>query len=175
MRKHRSNDVGVHIGLRLIGPNGGSVPVAATLHYAGNDPFAVHVVFHARQAALHSTVESYARTGSEYATEPKRVESAPGSGDVSWSFSRDLLADGLSEPTGYGDVRIWPWANGGRGTVALALSSPDGYALFEAPRAVVEGFLARSYACVPAGAEESFLDIDSSVANLLAERDVDPR
>lgn len=175
MRKHRSNDVGVHIGLRLIGPSGISVPVAATLHYAGNDPFAVHIVFHASQAALHSTAELYARAGSDHAAEPRRGGPASGSGDVSWSFSRDLLADGLSEPTGYGDVRIWPWANGGRGTVALALSSPDGYALFEAPRSVVENFLARSYSCVPAGAEENFLDIDSSVANLLAERDVDPR
>jgi hypothetical protein len=89
---------------------------------------------------------------------------------VSWSFARELLFTGLDEPAGIGDVRVWPW-NGPRGDfVALALSSPDGNALFEVPRSVLVRFLRRTYSAVPRGHETDHLDVDNAVSRLLAGR-----
>ena len=69
---------------------------------------------------------------------------------MSWSFARELLVTGLDEPAGIGDVRVWPWATPRGDFVALALSSPDGNALFEVPRSVLVRFLRRTYVVVPA-------------------------
>ncbi|MGH3546251.1 MAG: SsgA family sporulation/cell division regulator [Mycobacteriales bacterium] len=176
MGSSRSSNVEVPIGLCLISPKGKPAPVSATLRYAGTDPYAVYVVFHLRrgQAATHASVSG--TTCTEAPPVPSSgSHSADFAGDISWTFSRELLADGLDAPSGYGDVRIWPWNSSGRQSVALALSSPDGYALFEAPRSVVKRFLDRCYGCVPAGVEEHYIDIDTSLANLLGAPDADAR
>jgi hypothetical protein len=65
---------------------------------------------------------------------------------------------------------VWPW-NTPRGEfVALALSSPDGNALFEVPRSVLVRFLRRTYVVVPRGREADHLDVDAAVSRLLAGR-----
>src|SRR6266704_2515858 len=51
--------------------------------------------------------------------------------------------------------------------VALALSSPDGNALFEVPRSVLVRFLRRTYMAVPRSRETEYLDIDAAVTRLL--------
>jgi hypothetical protein len=98
------------------------------------------------------------------------AESA-GGGPVSWSFARELLVTGLDEPAGIGDVRVWPsWASPRGDFVALALSSPDGNALFEVPRSILVRFLRRTYVAVPRGRESDHLDVDTAVNRLLAGR-----
>ncbi len=177
MGSYRPSNVEVHIGLRLISPEGRPTPVSATLHYAGSDPYAVHVVFHLRRK-LEPARTGFGNSEATAASPPMpggTNHSSEVDGEISWTFSRELLGDGLNAPAGYGDVRIWPWNGRGRRSVALALSSPDGYALFEAPRSVVEQFLNRCYGCVPAGVEEHYIDIDSSLANLLGAPDADAR
>ena len=136
--------VQVDVSLRLVVPEGSSLPVKASLRYEPEDPYAVHVIFHAG--------------------------STEASGEVSWSFARQLLADGMSEPTGIGDVRVWPWASPRGDFVALALSSPDGNALFEVPRSILVRFLRRTYVAVPRGRESDHLDVDAAVNRLLAGR-----
>src|SRR5690606_4237851 len=89
---------------------------------------------------------------------------------VSWSFARELLVTGLDEPAGIGDVRVWPWTTPRGDFVALALSSPDGNALFEVPRSVLVRFLRRTYVVVPRGQETDHLDVDAAVVRLLARR-----
>jgi hypothetical protein len=141
MRSPRPSRIQVEVSLSLVVPEGSALPVQASLRYEPADPYAVHVVFHGG--------------GDE-----------PGS-EVSWSFARQLLVDGLTEPAGMGDVRVWPW-HGGEGPVAaLALSSPDGHALFEVPRKSLETFLASTYTQVPLGGESAHLDLDATLANLL--------
>ena len=89
----RPSTVEVETSLRLVTPEANALPVRASLRYDPNDPYAVHVLFHAESA---------------------------GGEPVSWSFARELLFTGLDEPAGIGDVRVWPW-NGPRGDfVALA-------------------------------------------------------
>src|ERR1051326_4391410 len=113
----RPTTVEVETSLRLVAPDSTALAVRASLRYDPADPYAVHVLFHAESA---------------------------GGEAVSWSFARELLVTGLDEPAGIGDVRVWPW-NTPRGEfVALALSSPDGNALFEVPRSVLVRFLRRT-------------------------------
>lgn len=135
--------VEVETSLRLVAPDASMLPVRASLRYDPADPYAVHILFHADSAGGES---------------------------VSWSFARELLITGLDEPAGMGDVRVWPWTTPGGDFVALALSSPDGNALFEVPRNVLVRFLRRTYVVVPRGHETEQIDLDATVNRLLAGR-----
>ncbi|MER6557768.1 SsgA family sporulation/cell division regulator [Streptomyces sp. NPDC001027] len=125
--------------LRLILSPERAVPVPARLGYRSDDPFAVHVTFH--------------------------IDSAH---PVGWTFARELLVEGVFRPCGYGDVRVWPTKSEGRSVVLMALSSPDGDALLEAPTAQVSAWLERTLRAVPPGAEGLRLGIDDALAELLA-------
>lgn len=139
----RPTTVEVETSFRFVAPDATTLPVRASLRYDPADPYAVHVVFHAKSASGVA---------------------------VTWSFARELLVAGLDEPAGVGDVRIWPWAAPRDDLVALALSSPDGNALFEVPRSVLVRFLRRTYTAVPRRREADHLDIDTAVSRLLADR-----
>lgn len=112
--------VSCELHLRLVVSSESSLPVPAGLRYDTADPYAVHATFH---------------TGAEETVE--------------WVFARDLLAEGLHRPTGTGDVRVWPSRSHGQGVVCIALSSPEGEALLEAPARALESFLKRTDAAVP--------------------------
>jgi hypothetical protein len=116
-----------------------SIPVLARLTYRTDDPYAVHIAFH---------------IGSD--------------NPVKWAFARELLVKGVFRPCGQGDVRIWPTKVEDHGVVLMALSSPDGDALLEAPAAVVSNWLERTLRVVPPGSESEHLDIDDGLAKLLA-------
>jgi hypothetical protein len=53
--------------------------------------------------------------------------------------------------------------------VCIALRSPSGQALLEAPAADIHEFLERSYDVVPVGSESDFLDLDGLIRDLLGE------
>jgi hypothetical protein len=110
-----------------------------------------------------------ARASLRYDPDDPYAESAGGE-PVRWSFARELLVTGLDEPAGIGDVRVWPWASPRGDFVALALSSPDGNALFEVPRSILVRFLRRTCVAVPRGRESDHLDVDAAVNRLLAGR-----
>lgn len=116
-----------------------SIPVPARLTYRTDDPYAVHVTFH---------------VGSD----------AP----VNWTFARELLVEGVFRPCGQGDVRVWPTKVDGRSLVCMALNSPDGEALLEAPAAAVSAWLERTLRVVPPGAEQGHLGLDKGLSELLA-------
>ncbi|WP_328481602.1 SsgA family sporulation/cell division regulator [Streptomyces sp. NBC_00377] len=125
--------------LRLILSPERSIPVPARLGYRGDDPFAVHVAFH---------------INSEH--------------PVDWTFARELLVEGVFRPCGHGDVRVWPTKVEGRSVVLMALSSPDGDALLEAPAEQVSAWLERTLRAVPPGTEGERLGLDDGLADLLA-------
>ncbi|MER6786019.1 SsgA family sporulation/cell division regulator [Streptomyces sp. NPDC000658] len=125
--------------LRLVLSPERSVPVPARLGYRSDDPFAVHVTFH--------------------------VDSEQ---PVAWTFARELLVEGVFRPCGHGDVRVWPTKTDGRSVVLMALSSPGGDALLEAPAAQVSAWLERTLRAVPPGSEGEQLGIDDALAELLA-------
>ncbi|MFE2465469.1 SsgA family sporulation/cell division regulator [Streptomyces mirabilis] len=115
-----------------------SIPVPARLTYRSDDPYAVHITFH---------------IGSAH--------------PVGWTFARELLVEGVFRPCGHGDVRVWPTKVAGRGVVLMALSSPDGDALLQAPTAQVSAWLERTLQAVPPGFEADLLGIDEGLAELL--------
>ncbi|MGW3008895.1 SsgA family sporulation/cell division regulator [Streptomyces sp. NPDC001219] len=116
-----------------------SVPVPARLRYGTDDPYAVHVTFH---------------IGSD--------------SPVSWTFARELLVEGVFRPCGDGDVRVWPAKRDGRSLVCIALDSPDGRALLEAPAAAVSAWLERTLRVVPPGSERGHLGLDKGLSDLFA-------
>ncbi|MEU1404507.1 SsgA family sporulation/cell division regulator [Streptomyces sp. NPDC005728] len=116
-----------------------SVPVPARLGFRSDDPYAIHITFH---------------INSEH--------------PVNWTFARELLVEGVFRPCGHGDVRVWPAKVDGRSVVLMALSSPDGDALLEAPSAQVSAWLERTLRVVPPGSEGGQLGIDDALDQLLA-------
>lgn len=114
-----------------------SVAVPARLTYRVNDPYAVHVTFH---------------VGSE----------AP----VGWTFSRELLVEGVFRPCGHGDVRVWPTKVKEGSVICIALTSPEGDALVEAPSAPVAAWLEQTLRAVPPGTEGDLLGIDEGLDEL---------
>ena len=140
-----STTVSAELGLRLVAAEQTIVPLVASLHYNGSDPYAIRMAFH---------------VGAE---EP-----------VEWIFARDLLADGLMTPEGDGDVRVWPSApadspdeeRDGRSVLNIELSSPFGEAHFEAPSEAIANFLDRTYRIVPMGKESDVIDIDAELNGL---------
>ncbi|MFI0988290.1 SsgA family sporulation/cell division regulator [Streptomyces exfoliatus] len=116
-----------------------AVPVPARLAYRTDDPYAVHITFH---------------IGTDH--------------PVNWTFARELLVEGVFRACGHGDVRIWPTKVDGRSVILMALSSPDGDALLEAPSAQVSAWLERTLRVVPPGTESERLGIDDGLTELLA-------
>jgi hypothetical protein len=140
-----STTVSAELGLRLVAAEQAVVPLVASLHYSGNDPYAIRMAFH---------------VGSE---DP-----------VEWIFARDLLADGLMTPEGDGDVQIWPSGPAGGAdeqnplsVLNIKLSSPFGEAHFEAPAEAIANFLDRTFRIVPMGRESQAIDIDAELNGLL--------
>jgi hypothetical protein len=133
-----SATVSAELGLSLVVPDHGAVPLVASLHYSADDPYAIRMSFH---------------VGTD---EP-----------VEWIFARDLLAVGLEGPAGEGDVQVWPTEDHGRELLNIALSSPFGEAHFEAPRASTANFLSRTYEVIAPGHESDYVDVDSELDELL--------
>lgn len=134
MSSLRPTQVDTQLELRLVVPDAGTVPLTVALRYGTDDPFAVTAAF----AGDGLTIE--------------------------WVFARDLLIGGLEQPTGEGDVHVWPSWGSGRDLVLLSLTSPDGHAVLEADAADLRGFLQRTLDLVPAGQESAHLDIDADLA-----------
>jgi sporulation and cell division protein SsgA len=126
------------IVFRLVVANGPDRAVNATLRYLPLDPYAIRIGFHTGSAEV-----------------------------VEWTFARSLLSDGVTHPVGDGDVQVWPTEKADEAGVCLALSSPSGQALFEAPLPRVVAFLTQTYAVVPNGAESAYVNVEAELASLL--------
>ena len=90
------------------------------------------------------------------------------SGPVNWTFARELLADGQYEPTGDGDVHVWPCLSScGEAVVIVELCSPVGETLLQFPSRAVQEFILSSVDSVPMGSED--VDVDAWLQQLLAD------
>ena len=113
----------------FVRPSGTTAPVETELIYQADDPFAVTMRFHAGGAV------------------------------ATWIMGRDLLIEGMTTPSGRGDVRLRP--NGGR-TLVLELISDRHVTVFRLPTGTLRKFLDASYRLVAPGSEQfdadAFLD-----------------
>ncbi|MFE1521436.1 SsgA family sporulation/cell division regulator [[Kitasatospora] papulosa] len=83
---------------------------------------------------------------------------------VRWTFSRELLADGLNARVGEGDVALWPMHdhNGGLTSFCVRVGGAR-TALFEIAAEPVMSWLDKTYEMVPCGAEFNGVDWDALV------------
>jgi hypothetical protein len=124
--------------LEFVDTEGLSTPLDAEFEYDPADPFAVSILF---------------------TDEPTPVR---------WTFARDLLIEGFYEPTGDGDVHVWPCLNTeGCAVVILELSSPSGEVLVQIGSRAVSAFIHQMVAMVPQGTEGDVVDFDAEIAQLL--------
>jgi hypothetical protein len=124
--------------MELLDQSGFALPLETELQYDARDPYAAVVVFNTER------------------------------GRITWSFGRDLLIGGLHEPTGDGDVHVWPCLDSAkRQVVLIELTSVDGCALVQAPIEDVRRFADRITALVAPGTESEHLDLDAEIAALL--------
>ncbi|MEV7130253.1 SsgA family sporulation/cell division regulator [Streptomyces sp. NPDC093260] len=113
------------VSARLITLDERDLVVSAALRYAAADPLAVHVDF--------------------------PPEASVDGDDVSWTFARSLLEEGLARPAGTGDVRLWPC---GEARTVLELHAPSGRALLQFDTPELRRFLLRTHAVVAPGRED---------------------
>ena len=126
------------VALELIDTSGAATPIDAELRYDPADPYAVTMVF---------------RTGVQ---------------EVLWTFGRELLAECLYEPSGDGDVHVWPCLSStGAAVVIIELCSPDGELLVQASSRKVSDFVAMMLREVHDGQESAFVELDTELATLL--------
>jgi Streptomyces sporulation and cell division protein, SsgA len=112
--------------------------IRATLSYDPADPFAVVLDLHSDE------------------------------GPVRWVFGRDLLVEGMFEPTGEGDVLVWPSLDDGeRAVVGIELRSPDGVIAGQVLTRDLVRFLQETLDIVPPGSEMRLLDVDVALAHLI--------
>ena len=89
-------------------------------------------------------------------------------GPVTWTFARDLLVEGQYEPTGEGDVHVWPCLSPcGEAVVIIELDSPAGETLLQFPSRAVQDFVYASLETVPSSTES--VDVDTWLEALFAE------
>jgi hypothetical protein len=125
--------------LELIDQTGAVTPIDAELHYDPRDPYAVTTVF------------------------------ITGTTTVRWTFGRQLLSDGLYEPSGDGDVHVWPCLDSeGRAVVIIELCSPDGEALVQARTGDLSTFVERMSQLVEPGTESAHVDVDAAIDAIFA-------
>lgn len=126
------------VTLELIDSTGSSTPIEAELQYDPRDPYAVTTVF------------------------------MTGRSQVRWTFGRELLASGLYEPSGDGDVHVWPCLDAdGHAVVIIELCSPDGEALVQARTGDLSAFVQRTSKAVVPGTESGHIDVDAAIAAIL--------
>ncbi|ANW17254.1 SsgA family sporulation/cell division regulator [Streptomyces clavuligerus] len=126
---------------RLVAPAPRMETVPATLRYDREDPFAVCMDFPA-PATLEGT-------------------------EITWAFGRELLAAGIDEPAGTGDVRVRPY---GYDRTVLEFHASEGVAVVHVRTCELRRFLQRAQGLVPSGEEHLHLDLDRDLTDLL--RDV---
>jgi hypothetical protein len=128
------------VTLELIDTDGVATPLETELGYDPRDPYAVTATFNTL------------------------------TGQVRWTFGRDLLIAGLYEPTGDGDVHVWPCLDDqARAVVAIELCSPDGEALVQARNIDITAFVGDMTDAVAIGGESELIDVDGAISAILAE------
>lgn len=123
---------------RLITSEEQQLPAPAVVRYTSADPLAIHMAFSA-EICLDGV-------------------------DITWTYSRGLLWEGLTHPIGEGDVRVWPC---GRLWTMIEFYGRGGMALVQFDTEVLRSFLLRTYAAVAAGQEEIAPAIDHCLSTLV--------
>ncbi|WP_405870231.1 MULTISPECIES: SsgA family sporulation/cell division regulator [unclassified Streptomyces] len=124
-------------GAHLLTPDHDELAVPVTLRYASDDPLAVHLVF---PAWISFDGE-----------------------EVTWTFARGLLEEGLGNPAGLGNVHVRPC---GLTHTIVELRAPEGIAAVLFDSTDLHRFLLRSYEVTEPGGEPLEPALDQGLATL---------
>ena len=130
--RHTASSLRTDTAMVLVSGIGGT-PVHAELRYRCDDPFAVQMRL-----------------------------SIPGSQLVTWTVGRDLLSTGLAQPSGLGDVHIYPTS----GCVVIELRTQAPPARLVADRRALQAFLAAAASLVPPGTEIDHYTLDDELLRI---------
>ncbi|MER5603267.1 SsgA family sporulation/cell division regulator [Streptomyces sp. NPDC002265] len=111
------------------------IPMTATFHYTEADPLVVRLELPAPQD--------------------------PTGPAVTWMISRDLMFDGTEEPSGIGDVRLWPSAAGTGRVLHMRLEVSTLSCLLQMDLARIQDWLLDTFELVHPGTELDSADWDS--------------
>ncbi|ALV34249.1 MULTISPECIES: SsgA family sporulation/cell division regulator [Streptomyces] len=125
-------------GAHLLTPDGDELAVPVTLRYTCADALAVHFVFPA-----------WISLDDE---------------EVTWTFARVLLHEGLGAPAGVGSVRIRPC---GPARTYVEFRTPAGIAVVRFDTSALRRFLLRSYEIAAPGGEAVGPALDRGLASML--------
>ncbi|MGH3912895.1 MAG: SsgA family sporulation/cell division regulator [Pseudonocardiaceae bacterium] len=115
-----------------------AAPVVTRWTYSADDPFAVTLVIQTR-----------------------------GDQCVDWVLARDLLVTGLTGPAGIGDVRVRPAQLAEWDVALVELRSPEGRALLEVDRELLQQFVDATIEAIPLGSEGNFIDMDAEIEKIM--------
>ncbi|MBH1939091.1 SsgA family sporulation/cell division regulator [Streptomyces sp. AV19] len=116
------------------------IPVAATFEYHSSTPYEITVVLSHGQQII-----------------------------AVWNFARNLLMQGVSHPSGIGDVRVWPDSENGKSVLYLGLHGAQFSTLLRARLSDIIVWNTRTQQLVPLGYEHLHADIAEELAALLSE------
>lgn len=125
------------VGASLVTSDDQERAVPATLRYTSADPLAVHLDFPA-----HVTLDGE---------------------EVTWTFARALLEEGLGTAAGIGIVHIRP---SGQFRTVVEFHSPQGVAMIRFDTLVLRRFLLRTYTVVEPGSEVVGAVLDQGLTSL---------
>ncbi|MGW2519445.1 SsgA family sporulation/cell division regulator [Streptomyces sp. NPDC001617] len=131
-------------GARLLTPDDDELALTVTLRYTCADPLAVHFVFPAWISL----------DGEE----------------VTWTFARSLLEEGLGTPAGLGTVHIRP---AGPSQTFVEFRTPVGVAVVLFETSALRRFLLRSYEITEPGGEPLEPALDRGLAAMFGVSDTD--
>ena len=114
-----------------------AAPVVTRWTYSADDPFAVTLAIQTR-----------------------------GDQCVDWVLARDLLVAGLTGPAGIGDVRVRPARMDEWDVALVEIRSPDGRALLEVDRDLLQQFVDATVEAVPLGSESTLIDMDAEIEKI---------
>lgn len=114
-----------------------AAPVVTRWTYSADDPFAVTLAIQTR-----------------------------GDQCVDWVLARDLLVAGLTGPAGIGDVRVRPARMDEWDVALVEIRSPDGRALLEVDRDLLQQFVDATVEAVPLGGESTLIDMDAEIEKI---------
>jgi hypothetical protein len=139
MTQQPINVLAQQLTMRCLDGSGTPRPIEVSFTYDPTDPYAVWITFHSV------------------------------AGDVTWAVARSVISRGMFEPTGEGDIQVWPSVDeDGHAVVMFEFCSPDGELVAHLDTEDVHAFITRTQAVVPFGAEPASFDVDAMISALLS-------
>ncbi|MGH4017285.1 MAG: SsgA family sporulation/cell division regulator [Pseudonocardiaceae bacterium] len=126
-------------------------------------------VAHDMFALLHQSAAPVVTRWTYYVDDPFAVTLAiqtRGDQCVDWVLARDLLVAGLSAPAGIGDVQVRPARIDEWDVALIEIRSPDGHALLEVDRDLLQQFVDATIEAIPLGSESTVIDLDAEIEKI---------